>query len=261
VQAAAKQKKPVASLFTLPKGEKSKVKTEILFIERCLSLLQPGGKLGIVLPEGIFNNPSLAYVREFCEDRAFIKAIVSLPQETFSSSGASVKASLLFIQKFSEQEQAEFNTKKAQATADITAGYQSEIDRLTAIIERPRFKQADFLTEIEKPTKKQKEEAATKAKDSNVDLKAKKEQAEKDLKTLNEKIRVEARALLKERFPYPIFLYEADKVGITATGEDDFNELCRYPKDNVPPGVDKTCLELHREFSSNPDAFLLKEPA
>jgi type I restriction enzyme M protein len=66
--------KPIASLFELPKGngtEKereqraklAKIKTEILFIERCLSLLKPGGRLGIVLPEGIFNNPSLAYVR------------------------------------------------------------------------------------------------------------------------------------------------------------------------------------------------------
>ncbi len=82
--------KPIASLFELPKGRgngdqggnragKAKIKTEILFIERCLELLKPGGRLGIVLPEGVFNNPSLAYVREFCEDRAYIRAVVSLP--------------------------------------------------------------------------------------------------------------------------------------------------------------------------------------
>jgi hypothetical protein len=41
------------------------VKTEILFIERCLALLKPGGRLGIVLPEGIFNNPSLELYRCF----------------------------------------------------------------------------------------------------------------------------------------------------------------------------------------------------
>jgi len=86
--------KPIASLFILPKakgkGTLRKIKTEILFIERCLELLKPGGRLGIVLPEGVFNNPSLAYVREFCEDRAFICAVISLPQETFFSSGASV---------------------------------------------------------------------------------------------------------------------------------------------------------------------------
>jgi len=43
--------KSIASLFELPKGEKSNIKTEILFIERCLSLLKPGGRMGIVLPE------------------------------------------------------------------------------------------------------------------------------------------------------------------------------------------------------------------
>ncbi len=62
--------------------------TEILFIERCLELLKPGVRMGIVLPEGIYNNPFLAHVREFMEDRAFLKAVVSLPQETFVSSGA-----------------------------------------------------------------------------------------------------------------------------------------------------------------------------
>ena len=67
-------------------------------------MLKPGGRLGIVLPEGIFNNPSLAYVREFCENRAYIRAVVSLPQETFLSSGASVKASLLFMQKFTAED-------------------------------------------------------------------------------------------------------------------------------------------------------------
>src|SRR5207244_1853942 len=108
----AAEGKPIASLFDLPKSDR--VKTEILFIERCLALLKPGGRLGIVLPEGIYNNPSLAYVREYVEDRAFIRAVVSLPQETFYSAGASVKASLLFLQKFTEQEQAEFDKQKAE---------------------------------------------------------------------------------------------------------------------------------------------------
>ena len=74
--------------------------------------------MGIVLPEGVFNNPSLAYVREFCEDRAFIRAVVSLPQETFFSSGASVKASLLFLQRFTVEEHNHFNEVKVQAEAE-----------------------------------------------------------------------------------------------------------------------------------------------
>ncbi|MCX7006380.1 MAG: N-6 DNA methylase [Kiritimatiellaeota bacterium] len=132
----AKKGKPIASLFELPKRGKDgeeigKIKTEILFIERCLDLLQPGGRLGIVLPEGIFNNPSLAYVREFCEDRAFIRAVVSLPQETFFSTGASVKASLLFMQKFSAKEQANFDAVKKTAAAEMEAKYAPEIEKET----------------------------------------------------------------------------------------------------------------------------------
>ena len=48
-------------------------------------------------------------------------------------------------------------------------------------------------------------------------------------------------------------MYEAEKVGITATGEADYNEL--YPNDNMPPDVEKTCLELYREFRKNPSTM------
>lgn len=251
--------KRIASLFTLPKGDTSKIKTEVLFIERCLSLLKPGGKLGIVLPEGIFNNPTLAYVREFCEDRAFVRAVVSLPQETFKSSGADVKTSLLFMQKFGDEEQADFDTKKEAAKKEVTARYQSELDRLETIINQAAFKAADFLEGNGKPNEQQKAEAARQAKEANEELKARKQKAGKELKALREVIRVEARALLRKRFSYPIFLYEAEKVGITATGEEDQNEL--YPNERVPAGIEKTCLELYREFRSTYESFLLKENA
>jgi type I restriction enzyme M protein len=58
-------------------------------------------------------------------------------------------------------------------------------------------------------------------------------------------------------FRYPIFLYEAEKVGITATGELDPNEL--YPNAYTPKGLNPkdTCLELFRRFQENPKAFAL----
>jgi type I restriction enzyme M protein len=73
--------------------------TEILFIERCLDYLRPGGKMGIVLPDGVLTNSSLQYVRDFIAERAQILAIVSLPQTAFTHYGAGVKASLLFLLK------------------------------------------------------------------------------------------------------------------------------------------------------------------
>jgi type I restriction enzyme M protein len=252
--------KPLAGLFTLPKAGGSKTKTEILFIERCLSLLKPGGRLGIVLPEGIFNNPSLQYVREFCEDRAFIRAVVSLPQETFYSSGASVKASLLFAQKFTEAEQAEYDGARGAAVAEVTARHGEQLARLDAVEGRPNFKAADFLKGEGKPTAEGRREAARRAKEANAELKERKAATKRERRELEERIAREARALLKERFAYPVFLYEAERVGITATGEPDLNELYRdesQPGGNVPPGVELTCLELHREFRADPEKFFL----
>ena len=69
----------------------------------------------------------------------------------------------------------------------------------------------------------------------------------------------EARGLLKERFDYPIFMYEAEKVGISATGEADQNEL--YPNDRQPPGLETTCLELYRQFRDDPERFFVTGPA
>jgi type I restriction enzyme M protein len=227
--------KPIASLFELPKGEKSKVKTEILFIERCLALLKPGGRLGIVLPEGIFNNPSLTYVREFCENRAFIRSVVSLPQETFLSSGASVKASLLFVQRFTVEEQADFDEKQRKARADIEKKYSDIIAR-----ETKRFEDAI--------------NTAKNADDSDRKKRLQREFADYQ-KDMEDRMGAESRTLLKERFRYPVFLYEAERVGITATGDADLNEL--FPNEKQPSGVVKTCLELYREFRNNPESFLI----
>lgn len=72
---------------------------EILFIERCLQLLKEGGKMAIVLPNGMFENPSLEYLRIFIKQKARVLAVVNLPQETFIPFGTGVKTSILFLQK------------------------------------------------------------------------------------------------------------------------------------------------------------------
>ena len=228
--------RPIASLFDLPKSEKSKIKTEILFIERCLDLLKPGGRMGIVLPEGVYNNPSLAYVRQFVEDRAYLKAVVSLPQETFISSGASVKASLLFLQKYTDEEKERFDQTYATAKAEIEAKYADEIAKETQRLE----------------------DAIAKAKE-NKDTESRKalQKELKDyIKQMEEKKAAESRQLLKERFDYPIFMYEAEKVGISATGEEDQNEL--YPNANQPEEIEKTCLEWYREYLARSAGRLLR---
>ena len=72
---------------------------DILFVEQCLNLLKPGGRLGIVLPNGHFENSSTSYLREFIKSRAKIIGVVLLPPETFIPFGTGVKTSLLFLEK------------------------------------------------------------------------------------------------------------------------------------------------------------------
>jgi type I restriction enzyme M protein len=246
VQAAAESQAPIASLFDLPKrggGDNkkfNKVKTEILFIERCLSLLKPGGRLGIVLPEGIFNNPSMDYVREFCEDRAFIKAVISLPQDTFFSSGATVKASLLFMQKFTEEEAADFEVKRQAASIDAETILQNENEAK--------------ITQLKKEIDMAKKANNT---ENYKNLLTKLRQLEKDL--TNKKAK-KTRHLLKERFKYPIFLYDAEHVGITATGEQDTCELYNNKVLGLPKGMapDETSLEQYKKFRQDSQPFILK---
>lgn len=71
---------------------------QILFIERCLQLLKPGGRMAIVLPDGILGNVSDGWVRESIQQNAKILAVVDSPPETFQPS-TSTKTSVLFLQK------------------------------------------------------------------------------------------------------------------------------------------------------------------
>jgi len=56
---------------------------QILFIERCLQLLRPGGRMGVIAPESMFCNPSHRYIVQYIKSIGRIKAIISLPEELF----------------------------------------------------------------------------------------------------------------------------------------------------------------------------------
>ena len=82
---------------------KDKEAPQILFIERCMQLLSPGGKLGIVLPDGILGNDKLGYIREYLINKARILAIIDVPIETFMPH-TSTKTSVIILQKNKENE-------------------------------------------------------------------------------------------------------------------------------------------------------------
>ena len=85
---------------------KQKVERHLLFIERSLDALRPGGRMAIVLPQGIFNNTNMEWLRLWLFEKARILAVVGLEGNTFKlpapAKGTGTKTSVLFLQKWDE---------------------------------------------------------------------------------------------------------------------------------------------------------------
>ena len=86
-----------------------KKNSENLFLERYYQLLKEGGRMGVVLPESVFDTTENKYIRLFLFKYFNVKAIVSLPQVTFEPY-TSTKTSLLFAQKKTKKQVEQWNT-------------------------------------------------------------------------------------------------------------------------------------------------------
>ena len=186
------------SLLSLYETGKMSGLTEVLFIERCLNLLKPGGRMGIVLPEGVLNNTNLQKIRDFVESKAKLLLVVSIPQDVFIASGATVKPSLLFFKKFTEEEAEQYKTIQVAAQADAEKPYKKE------------------LKEIEEKLSKRGKEALSKEE---------KKQLQSRQKEIQAAIETETKKLVKQRFDYEIPIAEVQKAGISTTGAPIENEL------------------------------------
>jgi len=200
---------PIRGLFEVGKTSGA---TEVLFIERCLDLLKASGRMGIVLPEGVLNSSNLQSAREYFESRAKIILIVSLPQDIFISSGATVKTSLVFFKKFTDEEATEYENIKDETKEEIEAKY---FDEITPIEEQLKLRGKEAL----------------KADDKKL-LRAK-------LKEIISKRDSEIKEIVKEKFDYEIPISDIKKAGITTTGAVGDNQLpellkvfTKYRKDN-----------------------------
>ena len=85
-------------------GRGSGQKREVLLLERQIRLLRPGGKLFVVLPEGIFSNKTAHLIRKHIFDNCIVKAIIRLPQDAFKMSEGAACTSLLFAIKKDPQD-------------------------------------------------------------------------------------------------------------------------------------------------------------
>jgi type I restriction enzyme M protein len=85
---------------------------EILFVERCVQLLQPGtGRMAIVLPNGILNNPALGYVRQWIMANTQLLAVVDMARELFQPKN-DTQTSMVLLRRFSDEERHRAATAK-----------------------------------------------------------------------------------------------------------------------------------------------------
>lgn len=163
--------------------------TEVLFMERCLKLLKPGGRMGIVLPESILNGSGLQKVRDYFESTAKILLITSIPSDVFAAAGATIKPSLLFFKRFTDEEKKQYNDAKNRATKTVDKDFEAQIKEIEE-------KYAD-----DKKTKN------------------------KALKEIKGKKETKIKEKTKELFNYEIPIVQVEKAGITTTGAKCENEL------------------------------------
>lgn len=81
---------------------RNNVERHILFIERSLDAVKPGGRIAIVLPQGVLNNTNMQYIREWLFEKARILAVVGLHVNTFKPH-TGTKTSVLFLQKWEDE--------------------------------------------------------------------------------------------------------------------------------------------------------------
>lgn len=219
--------KKLLSLFDL--GEKIQL-TEVLFMERCLKLLKKGGRMGIVLPEGVLNNKKTQKVRDYFEGKAKLLLICSIPQDVFMSAKATVKPSLIFIKKFTEEEEKEYKRCKESARKEVFGLYHDEINKIKVeissanenlerlkdelktanqMLRSARKKSLSYLSE---------EGKVLQIKSEQKENKELKERKEKELKTLIERIEDDIKSLIKFKFDYLIPIADIKDAGITTSG-------------------------------------------
>jgi type I restriction enzyme M protein len=88
----------VLKQYELGQGRNSQDRV-ILSVERCLQLVKSKGWVATVMIDGVLNNKSTKYVRDYIRQNAWIRGVVSLNKETFEGYGARAKTSILFLEK------------------------------------------------------------------------------------------------------------------------------------------------------------------
>jgi type I restriction enzyme M protein len=243
-----------AKLSNVAIEERDSQKSEILFVEQYFEFLKTptnalseGGIVAAVVPDGILTNSSAQFVRDWIQEHCRIIAVVSIPQHAFAHTGAGVKSSVLFLQKYNEQ--------AIEINKDIKLTWQNQLfalpeygQRIVALMEEKQytFKRGDAYIQT---LQKELGEYIDALKDQNTWSKPLQKQAEKETndkikihekteqyaewrkqtsEEYNDKISIVKDGLqerlaekLKEQLTnYPIFMAIAEQIGYDATGKE-----------------------------------------
>jgi len=188
---------------TIKNNKELEVDTENLFIERWYQLLKEGGRMGVVLPESVFDTTSNRDIRLFLYKFFWIKAVVSLPHLAFAPY-TQTKTSLLFAQKKTTKEVEEWNR--------LWTKYEDEYKELS--------------DEIKKLLKSEKEQNKEKFVEPLIKLLGKENFETEDKKLLFKELKEKYEENIKEadlewwvfrnvsrEQDYPIFMAHAEEIG------------------------------------------------
>lgn len=119
-------------------ANRSKVASEHVVLERAIEMLEPGGRLGMVVPDGLLNNQgalsNCPKVRSFLAKNGKILAVVSLPDYAFRKSGAQNKTSIFFYEKFTNEDAQEFSRLMVRVAEEHPEGEEFDVDEAIASV-------------------------------------------------------------------------------------------------------------------------------
>jgi type I restriction enzyme M protein len=123
---------------------------QIAFIEKCINLLQPEGRLGMVIPESLLSSEGSRYVVQFIRDHMNIKAVIGMPENLFKTSGSGgthTKTCLLVAQKHAAQPgrlgQSSIFMAEVKWCGNDSRGRRGGLDELPQVAERYRTPSAN----------------------------------------------------------------------------------------------------------------------
>ena len=182
------------------KDKQAKEERDVLFIERIVKMLRPGGRAAIVLPQGKFNNSSLAFIREWILRKARLLAVVGLHGNSFKPH-TGTKTSVLFLQKYTQAQLDEIIAIQNEVQ-DSCPDYALQIENLlTQYSTEPELPEDQIPEEIFELLLEEfpEPEAAEEADDTNDDTTPEPQSLDEKLETIDDRISELRRNLLKAK--------------------------------------------------------------